>query len=348
VPGIVRSLDCVAVAAGNALDSVASFRWSLGYDQPVGTASVVCAGHVGGGTFGDDLSIVVDGDSRWSGIIYEIDYGFYPSTTTFVGRGRLQAAADYKLPGFYSREQKGLLLQDLLGSSSGSDTAIVSAVLDRVGLSGSISGTGTTLGTIAPESFVWAASDTALGYIQKIDSISVGYRTFESAGGSIFRTLTSSIPGSPSTTFTEGVDIVDGSSTLTVQGAYSAVRVAGYSVGDYADPRVFLAEGSVLTGYESTYSLESEMIERRANASPGSGMSCEAVANYWLGELNRVIVKVQLKTPRSDVFGPGQSHHISSGDRLGIDDTMWLQRVEGELTSAGTFSQTLTYIGGGA
>jgi hypothetical protein len=345
--GIVRALDCIATAGGSGLDSLSSFRWSLGYDQPVGTASVVCAGHVGGGSFGDDLSIIVEGSSRWSGIIYEIDYGFYPATTTFVGRGRLQAAADYKLPEQFSREEKGLLLQDLLGSPTGSDQAIVSAVLDRVGLSGTIDGTGTTLGSIAPEAFVWAASDTALGYIQKIDSISLGYRTFESAGGDIFRTQISTVPGGASTSFTEGVDIVDGSSTLTIQGAYSAVRVAGYSVGDYADPRVFTAVGSTIAGYPSTYSLESEMIERRANSSPGSGQSCEAVADFWLGQLNRIIVKVQLKTPRTDVFGPAQSHHISSGDRLGIDDTMWLQRVDGELQSTGAFSQTLTYIGGG-
>lgn len=353
MPGIVRDVLPQIVFGGNALDNVISFHWSLGYDQPVGEATIVCATEPGG-TYYDDVSIVVDGTVRWSGVLYQVDRSLYPRSVSLICKGRLQFAADYKLQSDFSREEKGLQLADLMGGTSATDQNVVSAVLAYVGVStggGSIGGTGTVLGTIGPETFVWNSSDTALGYIQKIDAISLGYRTFESAAGQIYRAQISSRPtGDPDFTFTEGEDIAEGSSSRTVQDAYNSVRVGGYSVGDYADPRVwFQSEGGVNS---RTYSWNNEMVERRAEASPGQGFSCEAEAGYWLGELNREIVKVTMRTPRADVFGPGQIHLVQgpegSSDRLGVGEKLWVQRCDGELRSDGGFSQSLTYIGGGA
>lgn len=353
MPGTYRDLQPQVTLGGNALDNVISFHWSLGYDQAVGTASVVCATEPGGDYY-DEVNIVVDGVVRWSGLLYSVDRTLYPRSISLNCKGRLQLASDYKLQQTFTPEEKGLKIADLTGTDSATDEQIVSAVFNRIGESlgpgGSIEGTGTVLGTVAPDAFVWSVSDTALSYIQKIDSVSLGYRTFESAAGAIFRRQISSRPtGSPDYEFTEGVDIVDGSSSRTVEDAYGAIHVGGYSVGDYLDPRVwFVSAGGPVA---RTFSFSSEMIERRADSSPGLGLSTESVANYWLSELNREFVKVSLKTPRSDVFGPGQIHRVTGlgggEDRLGVSETLWLQRCDGELRSDGGFSQSLQYLGGG-
>lgn len=357
MPGTVRDLNPQVVFNGTTLSQVLSFRWSLGYDMGAGEATITLPVVSGAGTYYDDVSIVVDGTERWSGQFYQWDYSFYPRSVTMQCKGRLYRASQFKLPLEIALSiDKGLLLEDLIGASGGTDQIIVQAVLDYIGLTlngGSIGGTSKVMGIIAPEEFAWSVSDTALSYIQKIDAVSQGYRTFESAGGSIFRSQISSRPaGSPDFSFTQGVDIVEASSSRTVQDAYNAVRIGGYAVGDYLDPRVVYAEESnpFQGGSNPTrvFSWDNSMIERRAEASPGTGQSCEAMADFWLGELNREIVKVTMRTPRSDVIGPGQIHLVDAVNRIGVGEHLWVQRVDGELSQGGAFSQSMTYIGGGA
>jgi hypothetical protein len=310
------------------------------------------------GTYFDDVSISVDGQTRWSGIFLQWDFALFPRQVTMQCKGRLEYASRFKLDIEAVREEdKGLLLDDFVFSTP-TDENIVTSVLDYIGLDangGSIDGTGRTYGTIANQEFVWAVNDSALSYIQKIDGVSAGYRTFESVDGQIFRTEISSRPsGSPDLTFTEGIDIKEASSSRTVQNAYNGVRIGGYSVGDYADPRVWLEiEGNPFMSASNPriYSYDNSMIERRAEDSPGDGMSCERMAEFWLGELNREIVTVQMTTPRSDLIGPAQIHLVQGPGgqayRLGVGEPLWVQRVEGTLDQSGAFSQTMTYVGGG-
>lgn len=356
--GTVRDLDPHVVFNGTTLTNVLSFRWSLGYDLSVGEATIVLPTVSGAGTYYDDVSIVVDGSTRWAGELYQWDYALHPRAVTMSCKGRLERARQFKLPQAFTREEKGLQLADLAGGPS-SDQDIVQAVLDYAGVNtngGNIGGTGTVLGTIAPDQFVWQTSDSALAYIQRIDAISLGYRTFETAGGQIFRSQISSRPtGSTDLTFTEGDDIREGSSSRTVQEACNAARIGGYAVGDFADPRVWCQVES--NPFQSSsdprvFSWDNSMIERRSEASDGEGISCEAVANFFLGELNREVVKVTMRTPRSDVVGPGQIHLVrgpgGAPDRLGVGERLWVQRVDGELDQSGAFRQNITYIGGGA
>lgn len=365
----VRTLTHAVNLNGTTLDNVMSFRYSLGYDEMVGSANVVLAGwSVPGqiislddlpGTYFDDVTIVVDGTPRWSGVLLQWDLSLYPRTITMQCKGRLEFANRFKLDiEAVRKEDKGLLLEDFLGGAAATDENIVNAVLAYIGLStngGSIQGTGRNYGTIANQEFVWAVNETALGYIQKIDGISAGYRTFESAGGTIFRSLITSRPTAPAEmTFTEGVDIREASGSRSVQGAYNGVRIGGYSVGDFKDPRVWLeivGNPFMDASNPRIYSYDNSMIERRAESSPGEGMSCQRMAEFWLGELNREIVNVQMTTPRSDVIGPGQIHLVQGPGgqayRIGVGEKLWVQKVEGTLDSSGAFSQTMTYIGGG-
>ena len=365
----VRTLQHSVTFNGSTLDNVLSFRYALGYDEPVGSAQITLGGWTSPGvllqtsslgTYFDDVSISVDNIVRWSGIFLQWDYSLFPRQVTMQCKGRLEYANRFKLPIEAVRvEDKGLLLEDLTGSSSATDQAIVQAVLDYIGLSrGTVTplgGSGRNYGTIANQEFVWAVNESALSYIQKIDGVSAGYRTFETANGVIFRTEISSRPsGSPDLTFTEGVDIKEASSSRSVQNAYNGVRIEGYSVGDYLDPRVWLEiDGNPFmdTSNPQIYSYGNPMIERRAESSTGEGMSCERMAEFWLGELNREIVTVQMTTPRSDLIGPAQIHLIQGPGgqayRIGVGEPLWVQRVEGTLDQSGAFSQTMQYIGGG-
>jgi hypothetical protein len=358
VAGIVRDLDISVQFNGSTLSQVLSFHWALGYDMQVGEATVVLPVKSTAGTYYDDVVIFVEGSPRWAGMLVQWDYALFPRAVTMQCKGKLARAQQYKLPEeVVSAEDKGMLLETLMAGATATDDAIVSQVLAvaQVGTNGgSINGTGRVLGTIAPEEYIWRATESALDYIQKIDAVSAGYRTFESTGGQVYRSQISSRPsGSIDMTFTEGEDISEGSSNRTVQEAYSAVRIGGYSVGDYFEPRVwFQAEGNDFQEPEArVYSWDNSMIERRAESSTGEGMSCEAMAEYWLGELNREVVKVTMTTPRTDEIGPGQIHLVQgpggAADRLGVGEPLWVQRVEGTLTSNGAFSQSVSYIGGG-
>ena len=355
---VVRVADLNVTVGGAQVQQPISATVSLGYDMSYGTATVTVAGPPPSATYYDTVDITVDagGDShQWfSGLLTQVQYNLYPRSTTLNCRGRMFLLDQYKITGTdvaSTSTDKGLLLGDITGGPA-TDEAIVSAVIGMVGLGlngGSIGGTGTTLGTVAPEEFAWRSNESALAYIQRIDAISLGYRLFESTGGSIFRSQVSSVPsGGTDMAFTEGEDISEGQNTRSVQEAFNAVRVSGYAVGDFADPRVWYAEGSadVVTGTQ-VYSFDSPMIERRANSSPGQGISCEAMAGYWLGELNRELIKLTMTTPRNDNIGPGQIHEIANATRLGLTERLWVQRVDKTFAQTGAVTQSIQYIGGG-
>lgn len=352
MPGFMRQSDLTVTIGGQNVANAAAAQVTLGYDMAFATASVTCAGTNPGGTYYDDVNIMVNGEHWFSGLLLQVDYNLYPRQVTLQCKGRLWLANQYKLAGSDIDHNEGLPLLDLLGSETGSDEQIVQAVLDRAGVSlngGSIGGTGEQLGSVAPDQFSWRDGESALDYINRIDGISAGYRTFESTGGSIFRSNVSTVPdGGTDMTFTEGFDIAQGQGQRSVQEAFNAVRVSGYDVGDFLDPRVFyVEEGSSVLNGTRVFTFNSPMIERRADSSPGFGISCERVANYWLHELNREIIRLTMTTPRNDNIGPGQIHRINGAERLGISNDLWVQRIDKTYAASGQISQSITYIGGG-
>lgn len=356
MPGINRNTSCLVFVGGSQVDNVISASVSLGYDMHFGNAKVVVAGPNPGGTYFDDLSIVVSDGSQthtwFSGLLLAVDFDLYPQTVTLNARGRLWQAAQFKLTGDLfgvAQLKDGLFLDDLIGAPSGTDQDIVQAALAMASLGGSIGGNSRVYGTIAPGEFAWKENESALSYIQRLDAISGGFRTFETTGGAIFRSQVSSVPGGGiNNTFEEGVDIASGSANKTVLESFNAVRVSGYDVGDFLEPRIFYVSGSGVIDGTNTFTFDSKMIERRAESSEGEGMSCEFLANFWLGQLNREIIKLTLVTPRNDDIGPGQVHQINGANRLGTSDQLWVQRVDKNYSSSGVISQSITYVGGGA
>lgn len=345
MPAITRVTNLDATVGGTNIANAYGARVSLGYDMSYGTCSVDVAGDFPGGNFFDDLNIFVLGEHWFSGILTQVDYRLYPKSVTLQGKGRLWFLDKTRPPDDVD-PQEGLFLEDFAGAPAASDETIVAAVLGIAGLDtngGSIGGTGRIMGTIAPEEWAWKPKESALSYVQRIDQVSAGYRTFESTGGSIFRSQVSTFPdGGADMTFQEGVDISEATNSRSYQESYQAVRVSGYAIGDFFEPRVWIAGSG-----SNIFTFQSGMIERRAEASEGEGMSCETMANYWLNELDRVLVKLQMTTPRNDNIGPGQVHNIQAGDRLGQSGSLWVQRVDKEYSPDGSIKQTMTYIGAG-
>ena len=93
-----------------------------------------------------------------------------------------------------------------------------------------IGGTGIVLGTVSHgRGFDWLEGESGTSFIERLDSICLGYRTYDTFDGTIVRTQ---IAGSPAVTadytFTEGVDIYRATESTTILEARNRVIVAGF------------------------------------------------------------------------------------------------------------------------
>src|SRR6185503_19752879 len=115
---------------GSAVTNAISARVSLGYDMGLGEASIEVAGPVPtSGSYYDDVTIVVNGVTWFSGILTQFDYALFPRTVTLQCKGRMWLLQQYKLTGAVEKNE-GLSLADLMRGTSPTDENIVSAVLD--------------------------------------------------------------------------------------------------------------------------------------------------------------------------------------------------------------------------
>jgi hypothetical protein len=56
---------------------------------------------------------------------------------------------------------------------------------------------------------------------------------------------------------------------------------------------------------------------------------------------------VHLSTPRTELFGPAQTHYLDAAD-LSLSQQLWVRSVTTEIASSGEFTQHLTYAAGAA
>lgn len=322
----------------------------------------------------------------FEGLLVEVDPTLYPHSIDLLCRGPLVLAEKYTCPptdpsGHLSPGSFGGL--DLsFGGLGDKDENMVRNVLQALGLynpglapSGSPysdfgvfvgesdgshptsygGGTGTTLGTVAPEQFVWAWDQTGMAFIEQLDEICLGYRTYENAAGSIVRTIVNPYAGSTSALnpFTEGVDISLGTGQETILDAYNQVNVTGYKSAAAASPFHATVNQSnpLLTGLV-TYQESSQMVERSASGDPGSGLAAQDVATYLLKQLNRELYKFTLTTPRADTIYPGMTIQIlpsattGVAPRLGLSGYYFVQNVTRGIDQHGAFTQQLVVLGG--
>jgi hypothetical protein len=232
---------------------------------------------------------------------------------------------------------------------------------------------------LPPGPFTWAEGQSGLSYIEQLDEMSVPddasgrYRTLESLDGTIYRYKEATAPaGTADFTFTEGVDVLEArisrdpsqaANRITVTGAPMPVALtlggtgtelsfssdARFTVGSATAPYLPPGLPPGPEGYpEVTFQFSNPLIEKStiAQLPTYDVVSCQAVADFLLGEYNAVLDTLEFSTPRDDLLGPGQTIHLQS-PRLGLTDPTrhyWLQHLDVELDERGQFTQRLRLL----
>ena len=361
-PSIVVKLN-----GSTTLTDVLSVRTQHGFNLRVAEAQVTLRALPAGIQPWDEIEIRMDANTtpattvRFVGYFVSADNQLYPKETILHCRGRLALAE--VLEAEVNVDMSSYAYWLIYGGSYGhTDEVMVTTILYicRSALvpdpaPAAIGGTGKTLGTVSwGRGFGWDAGETGLSFIDRLDAVCLGYRTYDTFDGTITRKQISSIPASvPDFTFAEGVDIYRATETKSILEARNRIVVKGFPGWDSKTPITYTAEGGnpflLEVGgsqWYMTQNIDSPMIEKELEADAGDGLSCEEVANWQLDELNCYAEKVVLTTPRADVIAPGDTIAVSAPIRLGVGNNFWVQEVDCEINRQNAFSQVLTCIRG--
>lgn len=278
---------------------------------------------------------------RFSGYFLEPDWTPFPRAVTLVCYAPL-VRAERKKGVIDDANPDGL---DLSNAGAGqTDQAMVQFLLEQSGVPNlTIGGTGKLLGTFADDQFFWDSRTSALSFIESLDEICLGFRTFSTPAGSTIRKQITATPAStPALTFTEA-DIEDGSHRSTVLEVINRWTVTGYDdlAATVSQDSPFLMPGETVAEEE----FGSPKIEREFDSDPGDGLSCEEVARWKVQETNRRQHVVSFRTPRHELIAPGMTVKVESA-RLNVNTLLWVRGVDCEIDEAGVFSQHLTCVGG--
>jgi hypothetical protein len=368
---IIRKPAHTVVVNGSTLTDVLSARTQHGYNLSVAEAEIETRSLPTGLEPLQTAVISMGGTAgtshmRFNGMVIASEPQYYPQTYKLVCRGNLIKADLYHCP-----QSNGVDMSGEDGSMAGdTDENYVWSMLQNAGLYSTrytldIDGTSTTMGTVSGGrkhgAFIFLPSETALSWIQKLDAICLGYRTFDMLDGTIARKQITATPGTTAAfTFTEGVDIFRAPAQDSVIDAKNRIMVTGFSDGisEAASAYVhhkhyevqahnpWFTYGSDTGGwFYVPHQISSPMIERSLTADSGAGLACQDVANWLLAELNQRRIRVTLTTPRDDLIEPGDTIAIDSTTRLGINQNFWVQQVECSLDRKNHFEQVLTCLG---
>lgn len=350
----------------------------VGFDQQLRQATVTVRGNADLPKLGDKITISMGDDVgstvvRFYGYVAEFDYTLYPISIGVICTGPLQKALTYQQPAGngVSLCSSPIGAANFTDNTGQTDTAIVNYILQTCGcpyssttvdgFTASISGLGRTYGTVATKQTRWNEGETALAAIQKIDQVSLGYRTYETAN-SIKRSLISTVPsGNALVTFTEGVDILEGSSSLSILNSYYQVLISGFNSNKHNGSNIIWKEvtqsNTSNIPWATNAHLSNSLIEfiNTADITGSVGVACQEVGTWLLGEYNRVIYRATftvLTDPVAASTGtlglePGNVIQLTSPNRLGINTTMWVQNVTTTIDERGAFSQKIVALVGG-
>ncbi len=323
-------------------------------------------GRTGTGTTGNVL--------RFDGYAFDTTFELWPYTLTVPCKGplilaeitepqtdawfdreayRMPSLAEYLAPGInlWRHPDTGALWRD---------QDMVAYVLDRCGLTSKIDpnegiqGLEKILGSTLVDQYVWKRGQSGLQWIETLDSICLGFRTFDTPTG-IKR-----IRISPNTPFeanridtNEAVHLLEGT-VLTVQQAQCRNRIVISGVDWGAGPYVYMISEPFKTpsppgvGYV-TYQFSSPMIEFDLTQADGRGISCQEVAEWQRDEHNNTFFDGTVVTWLDSQFYPGWTAYLNaphlggpnfgawSGE--GTMQSMWIRRVDTEISESGAFTQ---------
>jgi hypothetical protein len=202
------------------------------------------------------------------------------------------------------------------------------------------SGTGVLLADVEEAQLFWELGQSGLEAIQGIDSISLGWRTYATAGGRIVRTLINTDPNTVDTVhdFGEGVDIIDGSATMEILDPRNEITVTGFdgSVTVTLDPEDDPFEWSRNSYWIRFMALRTQVLSSGV-------LNPEDVATYILSQIGKPLISVTFST-HLDIPFVGQEVIGLTSEHLEVDQHFWVQSVQLSITPDGQFTQTITGI----
>lgn len=311
---------------------------------------------------------------RFTGYVWDPSFDLFPSSRTMQGRGPLILAERQRVP---FDEEMDIVSKSWgeqyftaagIDMSANPDTAatwrgqdMIEWVLTKSGLASKIStplgGTAHVLGLTAFDQFVWRRQESALEFVEKIDKIGLGFRTYElppcsapSATRPIVRTCISMIPnvGGVKATFWEGRDLFAGASlTRSPSLIRNCVRVSGFNPGDYTFPAVEYGAHPVpppgIVNPLDTESFESSLLEVDEPDGTYEGVSCREVARWLLEERRHDWWEITCSTWRDDAIGAGESVYVNSPRMIGnsTGQAWWVQSVTIRVGPGAKFRQDL-------
>jgi hypothetical protein len=229
--------------------------------------------------------------------------------------------------------------------SGDDDSTAVRRILQGCGYPDSLldigAGTGKALGDVDEANLRWELGQTGLEKIQEIDSVSLGWRTWATVGGRIQRTKISTNPNTQTQLwwFNEGVDVLEGSASSEIKDAKNEITVSGWDGNAKTDP----LDESVDPFDWHTNSYWVRFLFLKAQAASAGRLSAKEVAEYILSQLQQMIVTVNFSTHLDTLFQGTEVIGLTS-KRLEVSQRFWVQSVQLEVSSEGTFTQTITAI----
>lgn len=274
--------------------------------------------------------------------------------------GKMQRVIEYQqakgigIPTFVNQRLPvtGLTVAQLVDGAPQNDQNIILGVLNNIpGVTvdpADIGGTGRLMGRLSWRDLAWRPYEKALPYIQKIDSVCLGYRLYETMAGRLVR---SQIFGYPSTisdyVFTEGLDIFESEGERSIVELINGMYVEGYPLGGVAGLLYALVQES------NDFQPSSEPHIGQFNSPLIDGINGNSayinpldVANWKLTEGNRELVNVSYTTFRDDALFPGRSVAVNF-PKAAVTEPTWLQRVEITVRSDPILWQQRVYGYGG-
>jgi hypothetical protein len=356
---------------GDTLSNILSVRTQHGFNLRVAEAQVTLRAMPAGIAPWQPVVIRIGASSgtaatRFTGYFVRAETQLYPNEVTLHCRGKLAHADIYEAETSVDMSSYAAYVAELDDDYGHADEIMVSTVLHLCNTYGNVSyddsvaetgigGTGRILGRIALGNiWDWKAGETGLSFIERLDAISLGYRTYDTFGGTVTRAQITATPAATGVaTFTEAVDIFRATDTTTILDARNKIVVDGYKGQDGKATCTYTASGANSNllhsdGVTQWYQIEkvsSAMIEKQNADFGANGISCEEVANWLLTEYNTYKERLEFTTPLYTVVNPGQTVTIDAPTRLGVSSRrFWVQEVEAGIDRRGAFAQTMTCI----
>ena len=296
-----------------------------------GSSCTVTLTSLGGASIGDTLQVYAgfggSTDILFNGEVVDIRYSM-DGTVQLIGGDKFQ-----RLKERWSKDERSYVTE---GVEEATDNSTVQNLVEASGIDSgdtSIQGDDWEIGTIEP--IVLGTGDVPLELINKIDEATPNFVTFARADGAIYRRPITI--GSSSATYSQGVDILDGSRTVSKRGIVNSVHMTGRATFGVPIETTQQDDNSDIDDPPKyrTLDITNDIIQDDTHLiSAAAGI---------LARKNLRLDETTITVPGDGTIHPATTITIDA-DRLGLNDAdRWVTTVRHSVTQS-SFTTTITAI----